>query len=136
MMTKVDRRWVWVAACVLVGAVGWAANGEAASTVTVKNETGYNLHTVKYVRAESAAKVLVGQTNLPQGGTHPFRLTVPGGHVVYIAFQRNGRPVYAKGTVYNIADSVRAILTLKQVIFREDGKGITEVSKVEFDGLK
>jgi hypothetical protein len=88
------------------------------------------------VRAEGAAKVLVGQTSLSQGGTHPFQLTVPGGHVVYIAFQRSGRPVYAKGTVYNIGDSVRAILTLKKVVFTEGGNGITEVSQAEFDTLK
>ena len=136
MATKAHRRWVWVAALLCAGAVGFSANGEAASTVTVKNETGYDLHTVKYVRAEGAAKVLVGQTSLSQGGTHPFQLTVPGGHVVYISFERNGRPVYAKGNLYNIADSVEAVLTLKKVIFREDGKGITEVSKAEFDGLK
>ena len=136
MAMRGGRFWISVLALLLAGAVGYAVNVEAACTITIMNETGYHLDSVKYVRVNGEAKVLVGQTDLPQGGSYPFHLTTPGDHVVYISFQRNGKTVYAKGTVYNIWDGRRAVLTLKQVVFTEEGKGITEVSRVEFDGLK
>lgn len=136
MAARADQLWMWIIALLVAGAVGSVANAEAASTITVLNETGYDLNSVKYVRMYGDTKELVGQTTLPQGGSYPFHLSTPGDHVVYIAFQRNGKTVYAKGTVSNIWDGRRALLTLKRVVFSEGGKAITEVSKAEFDGLK
>ena len=136
MATKAGRIWMWVGLFVAMVAVGFAGKADADSTITVNNETGYYLGAVKYVRVDGEAKVLVGQTHLSEGDSHPFHLPTPGNHVVYIAFERDGEPVYAKGNVYRIWDWQLATLTLTKVVFTDEGNAIYNISQAEFEGLK
>ena len=136
MATRAGRIWMWVGFFVAVVAIGFAGKAGADSTITVSNETGYYLGIVKYVRVDGEAKVLVGQTHLSEGDSHPFHLSVPGYHVVYIAFERDGEPVYAKGNVYRIWDWQSATVTLKKVVFTDEGNAVYDISQSEFERLK
>ncbi|MBP1777227.1 MAG: hypothetical protein H6R26_2667 [Proteobacteria bacterium] len=136
MATRAGRIWMWVGLFVAMFTIGFAGKAYADSTITVTNETGYYLGTVKYVRVDDEAKVLVGQAHLLEGDSHPFHLAVPGNHVVYIAFERDGEPVYAKGNVYRIWDWQLATLTLKKVVFTDEGNALYNISQAEFEGLK
>ena len=110
---------------------------EAALSVMVKNETGYDLEEVKYVKEMGAAKSLVGQTqNLSNGGTHTFVLKESGAYRVYASFIMSGRKVYAKGNANKLSDGGQYTLTLQKVIFHEGGSGLNFIDKSEFDAIK
>ncbi|MBM4285860.1 MAG: hypothetical protein FJ128_11535 [Deltaproteobacteria bacterium] len=110
---------------------------EAASSVTVKNETGYLLETVKYVKEEGKAKRVMGQTQaLANGGSYTFNLPGAGSYRVYASLRMGGQLKYAKGNAYSLRDGTRARLTLLKVVSSSQGSSISFINKDEFDGLR
>jgi len=109
---------------------------QAGCVVTVKNETGYDLEPLKYVREIGDAKQVVGQVRLANGRSYTFNLRTGGSYRAYAALQSGGIMNYAKGNLYNISDGTKSELTLKKVVFSEKGSSITFIKKEEFDALK
>jgi len=109
---------------------------EAGCVVVVKNETGYDLEPLKYVREIGDAKQVVGQARLANGRSHTFNLDTGGSYRAYAVLQSGGIMNYAKGNLYNISDGTRDELTLKKVVFSEKGSSITFIKKEEFEALK
>jgi hypothetical protein len=72
-------------------------------SITIKNETGYILEEVEYVRETGDLKTLVEQAqNLPNGGSCNFRLEGEGAYRIYASLTMGGKKVYAKGNAYNL----------------------------------
>jgi hypothetical protein len=136
MQQVVSMRKVLLVVAVLAAA-GFAGlpAAQAAPVVTVINETGYALDTVKYVREDGAAKKVVGQTSLANGGSHTFNLPSAGSYRVYASLKMEGQLRYAKGNAYTLKDSSRARLTLKKVV-SSSGSSISFINKDEFDKIK
>lgn len=109
---------------------------EAGCVVTVKNETGYDIEPLKYVREVGDSKQVVGQTRLANGRSHTFNLSTGGSYRAYAVLHSSGVTNYAKGNLYNISSGTRAELTLKKVVFSEKGSSITFISKEEFESLR
>lgn len=110
---------------------------EAALSVTVKNETGYDLSEVKYVQETGNAKVLSGQTRqLANNRSHTFNLKRSGAYRVYASFIMGGRKVYAKGNANNLQDGGRYTLTLMKVVVSQGGTGLNFIDQGEFDAIK
>ena len=100
-MKRIQKQIITLLVALFVIAIG-SVQVEAASDVTVKNETGYYLHEVKYVKLVSKVKKLVGRTQLANGKSHSFRLTSSGNYIVYISFMRGNQKLYGKGKSYYI----------------------------------
>jgi len=110
---------------------------EADSSVTVKNETGYDLEEVKYVQEMGIAKSLVGEARLlANGGSHTFRLKEGGAYRVYASFNMGGKKVYAKGNANNLRDGGQYRLTLKKVVISQGGTSLNFINQNEFDAIK
>jgi hypothetical protein len=109
---------------------------QAASTVIVINQTGYDLKPLKFVHEIGESKKVVGQTPLSNGGSHTFKLNAAGKYRVYGLLTKNGEMKYAKGNLYDIEDRGKYSLTLKKVVFSEEGNSISFISKSDFDNLK
>ncbi len=110
---------------------------EAALSVLLKNETGYDLEEVKYVQEVGGTKSLVGQAqNLSNGGTHTFTFKESGVYRVYASFTRSGGKVYAKGNGNNLRDGGQYSLTLKKVVFAEGGTGLNFINRSEFEAIR
>jgi hypothetical protein len=122
----------------LVGlGVIFSSPAEADSSVTVKNETGYDLEEVKYVQELGTAKSVAGRTHqLANGGSHTFRLKEGGAYRVYASFIMSGKRVYAKGNANNLRDGGRYILTLKKVVISQSGSSLSFINQSEFDAIK
>ena len=109
---------------------------QAACTVIVINQTGYDLKPLKFVHESGGSKNVVGQTPLSNGGSHTFNVTTAGKYRVYGLLTKNGEIKYAKGNLYDIEDGGTYSLTLKKVVFSEKGSSISFISKSDFDNLK
>ena len=117
--------------------VNFSSPAEADSSVTVKNETGYDLEEVKYVQEVGAAKSLVGQARqLANGASHTFRLKKGRGYRVYASFHMGGKKVYAKGNANNLRDGGQYRLTLKKVVVSHSGSSLNFINQSEFDAIK
>jgi hypothetical protein len=122
----------------LLGMEGiFSSRAEADSSVTVKNETGYDLEEVKYVQELGAAKSLVGQARLlANGASHTFRLKEGGAYRVYASFHMGGKKVYAKGNANNLRDGGQYRLTLKKVVVSQSGSSLNFINQSEFDAIR
>jgi hypothetical protein len=109
---------------------------QAACTVIVINQTGYDLKPVKFVHEIGESKKVVGLTPLSNGGSHTFHVTTAGKYRVYGLLTKNGEEKYAKGNLYDFKDRAKYSLTLKKVVFSEEGNSISFISKSDFDNLK
>ena len=115
----------------------FSAPAHADSSVTVKNETGYDLEEVKYVQELGAAKSVAGRTQqLANGASHTFRLKEEGAYRVYASFIMSGKKIYAKGNANNLRDGGRYILTLKKVVISQSGSSLSFINQTEFDAIK
>ena len=112
------------------------AAAQAASNVTVINQTGYDLKPVKFVHEIGESKKVVGQTPVSNGGSHTFKVTTAGKYRVYGLLTKSGEIKYAKGTLYDIENRSNYRLTLKKVVFNEEGNSVSFISKSDFDNLK
>jgi hypothetical protein len=120
---------------VLGGGLVWEA--EAASKVTLVNQTGYFLDQVKYVQEKGDARKLVGTASrLSQNGSHTFKVNNAGSYRCFISFQKDGRTVYAKGNVYQLDNNSNYKLYLQKVVFKEGGSAISFINQGEFDAVK
>jgi hypothetical protein len=114
-----------------------AISAEAALSVTVKNETGYDLSEVKYVQEIGNAKVLAGKVRqLANGNSYTFSLIKSGAYRVYAFFIMGGKKTYAKGNANNLRDGGRYTLTLKKVIVSQSGSSLNFIDQSEFDAIK
>jgi hypothetical protein len=84
---------------------------QAACTVTVINQTGYDMKPVKFVHEIGESKKVVGRTPLSNGGSTPHSA----GKSVYIQPKTGGK--YAKGNLHSGIGTYS--LTLKKVVFSE-----------------
>jgi hypothetical protein len=110
---------------------------EAALSVSVHNETGYDLTEVKYVKEMGNAKSLVGKTRrLPNGGFHIFSLKKEGVYRVYASFIMSGKKIYAKGNANNLQAGGRYTLTLMKVVVSQSGSSLNFIDQREFDAIK
>ena len=109
---------------------------QAACTVTVVNETGYDMEPLKFVREMGDSKQVVGQTPMSNGKSHTFKLGKTGKYRVYGLLTKDGEKKYAKGNLYPLKDGGSYRLILKKVVFSEKGSSISFISKDEFDSLK
>jgi hypothetical protein len=124
--------------CILTGPeVIFPSQAEAALSVIIKNETGYDLEEVKYVREIGDAKSLVGESKgLANGGSHTFVLKEGGVYRVYASFTMASKKVYAKGNANNLQDGAQYMLTLKKVVISEGGASLKFIDQGEFDAIK
>jgi hypothetical protein len=109
---------------------------QAACTVTVVNQTGYDLLPLKMVREKGESKKVTGQTPVANGNSHAFTLGQSGKYRVYGLLTKDGEKKYAKGNLYTLDDGASYKLILKKVVFSEKGNSISFISKDEFDNLK
>lgn len=109
---------------------------QAASNVTVINQTGYDLKPVKFVHEIGESKKVVGENPVSNGASHTFNVTTAGKYRVYGLLTKSGQIKYAKGTLYDIENRSNYRLTLKKVVFNEAGNSISFISKSDFDNLK
>lgn len=109
---------------------------QAACTVIVINQSGYDMDPLKLVREIGENKQVVGQTPLSNGGSHTFKLTTAGKYRVYGLLTKNGEKKYAKGNLYDLEDRGKYSLTIQKVVFSEKGSSISFISKSDFDKLK
>lgn len=106
-------------------------------SVSVHNETGYDLSEVKYVKEMGNAKSLVGKTQrLPNGGFHTFGLKKEGAYRVYASFIMSGKKVYAKGNANNLQAGGSYTLTLMTVLVSQSGSNLNFIDQREFDAIK
>jgi hypothetical protein len=115
---------------------GTVVPARAASTVTVINQTGYDLKPVKFVQEIGESKKVVGQSPLSNGGSHTFQVTTAGKYRVYALLTKNGEIKYARGNPHDLKDRGRYSLTLQKVVFSEKGSSISFISKSDFDNLQ
>jgi hypothetical protein len=109
---------------------------QAGCAVTVKNETGYDLVLLKYVKEDGVGKKVMGQTALKKGGAHTFNLGTAGTYRAYASLMMDGQLKYAKGNAYTVKDGTRAELKLLRVVANEKGSSISFINQDEFDRLK
>jgi hypothetical protein len=109
---------------------------QAACTVTVVNQTGYDLVPLKLVREKGESKKVVGQTPVSNAKSYAFRVGQSGKYRVYGLLTKDGEKKYAKGNLYTLDDGDSYQLILKKVVFSEKGNSISFISKDEFDNLK
>ena len=128
------RLLLWVLIFVILELQTTAA--EAALSVTISNQTGYDLSEVKYVQEIGNVKVLAEMARqLSNGGSHTFSLKKNGVYRVYAALIMGGKKSYAKGNVNNLRDGGRYTLTLMKVI-SHDSSGMNFIDQSEFDAIK
>jgi hypothetical protein len=106
-------------------------------SISVKNETGYDLEEVKCVLERGNTKALVERAgNVTDGSSCTFHLNEEGAYRVYASLTTGGEKVYAKGNAYNLDAGGNYILTLKKVIINKGGAGMEVIDKNEFDAIK
>jgi len=111
-------------------------HAQAGCAVTVKNETGYDLELLKYVKEDGGGKKVMGQTALRHGASHTFTLGTAGTYRAYASLKMDGQLKYAKGNAYTLKDGTRAELKLLKVVPNEKGSSINFINKDEFDSVK
>jgi hypothetical protein len=110
---------------------------KASVSVTVKNETGYDLSEVKYVKEIGKAKSLAGQYwQIGNGSSYTFNLNDGGSYRVYASLIMDGKKVYAKGNSTDLQDGESYSLTLMKVLTSPGGSGLNFIDKSEFDAIK
>jgi hypothetical protein len=130
------RYWI-VFSLTLIFLVSSLQKAEADSSVMVKNETGYELSEIKYVKEIDKVKSLVGQARqITNGGSYTFVLKNEGFYRVYASLIMGGKKVYAKGNANNLQDGGRYTLTLTQVVISQDGSNLNFIDQSEFDAIK
>jgi hypothetical protein len=109
----------------------------ADSSVTVKNETGYDLSEIKYVQEIGKTNSLVGRAQqIRNGNSCTFSLKKEGFYRVYAALIMGGKKTYAKGNANKLQDGGRYILTLTEVIVNKEGTNLNFIDQSEFDAIK
>lgn len=112
------------------------AAAQAACTVKVINQTGYDMEPLKFVQELGEKKKVVGQTPIPNGKSQTFKLGKGGKYRAYGLLTKDGEKKFAKGNLYTLQDGGSYSLTLQKVVFSEKGSSISFISKDEFDNLK
>jgi hypothetical protein len=108
----------------------------AACMVKVINQTGYDMEPLKFVQELGETKNVVGQAPLSNGKSQMCKLGKGGKYRAYGMLTKDGEKKYAKGNLYTFEDGASYSLTLKKVVFSEQGSSISFISKDEFDNLK
>jgi hypothetical protein len=130
------RYWI-VFSLTLIFLVSSLQQAEADSSVVVKNETGYDLSEIKYVKEIGKVKSLVGQARqITNGGSYKFVLKNEGFYRVYASLVMGGKKVYAKGNANNLQDGGRYTLTLTKVVISKEGSNLNFIDQSEFDAIK
>lgn len=110
---------------------------EADFSVVVKNETGYDLSEIKYVKEMGEVKSLIGQARqITNGGSCKFVLKNEGYYRVYASLVMGAKKVYAKGNANNLQDGGRYTLTLTKVVISKEGTNLNFIDQSEFDAIK
>ena len=109
---------------------------QAGCSVTVINQTGYDMEPLKLVQEIGESKKVMGQTPMANGKSHTFKLGQAGKYRAYGLLTKDGEKKYAKGNLYAFENGASYSLTLKKVVFSEKGNSISFISKDEFDSLK
>lgn len=108
----------------------------AACMVKVINKTGYDMEPLKLVQELGEKKKVVGQAPLSNEKSQTFKLGKGGKYRAYGLLTKDGEKKYATGNLYTFEDGASYSLTLKKVVFSEQGSSISFISKDEFDNLK
>lgn len=108
----------------------------AACTVTVINETGYDLRPLKFVQELGENKRVLGQVPMANGKSHTFSLKTGGQYRVYGLLTKDGETKYARGNLYSLKNGATYSLTLKKVVFSNEGSSVSFISREEFDNLR
>jgi len=121
----------------LIFSVSSLQHAEADSSVVVKNETGYDLSEIKYVKEMGEVKSLIGQARqITNGGSYKFVLKNEGFYRVYASLVMGAKKVYAKGNANNLQDGGRYTLTLTKVVISKEGTNLNFIDQSEFDAIK
>ncbi len=140
-VTNIARKTTFGSALLIFFLMGLAvispSLAEASLSVTVCNETGYDLEEVKYVQETGVSRSLTGYAQqLANGGAHTFRLKKGGNYCVYASFIMGEKKVYARGNPNNLRDGGQYRLTLKKVVFSQSGDSLNFIDRSEFDAIK
>lgn len=109
---------------------------QAACTVKVINQTGYDMEPLKLVQEIGQSKKVIGQTPMSNGKSHTFKLGNSGKYRAYGLLTKDGEKKYVKGNLYTFENGSMYSLTLQKVVFSEKGSSVSFISKDEFDNLK
>jgi len=111
------------------------AVAQAACSVKVVNQTGFDMAPLKLVQEKGESKKVVGQAHLYSGKSYTFKMSKGGKYRAYGLLTKDGEKKYAKGNLYSFQDGSVYSLTLQKVVFSEKGNSISFISKEEFDNL-
>lgn len=139
-MNNIGKRTIWGVTLLFLVSIGlellYPALARAALSVTVKNETGYDLAEVKYVQEVGNAKILAARTGqLSNGASYTFSLKDSGTYRIYASLIMDRKKAYAKGNANNLEDGGRYTLTLMKVMLGQGGKGMNFINKSEFEAI-
>lgn len=109
---------------------------QAACSVKVINQTGYDMKPLKLVQELGEQKKVVGQAPMVNGKSQTFKLGKGGKYRAYGLLTKDGEKKYAKGNLYTFENGASYSLTLKKVVFSGKGSSISFISKDAFDNLK
>jgi hypothetical protein len=109
---------------------------QAACTVIVVNQTGYDLVPLKLVLEKGESKKMIGQTPVANAKSYAFKLGQSGKYRVYGQLTKDGEKKYVKGNLNTFNDGASYRLTLKKVVFSEKGNSVSFITKEDFDNLK
>ena len=109
---------------------------QAACTVTVVNQTGYDLVPLKLVLEKGESKKMIGQTPVSNAKSYAFRLAQSGKYRVYGQLTKDGEKKYVKGNLNTFNDGTSYRLILQKVVFSEKGNSVSFITKEDFDNLK
>jgi hypothetical protein len=106
---------------------------EAASLMSLKNETGHTLVSVKVI--ERNGDRVGNAVNVSNGKGSVFVLPRTGSYTIYIAYREGGRMVYAKGTPDYIKDESAVEITLEKIVSSGSDSGVISINEEEFNRL-